>query len=103
MKLEAQMNLTLQRPKRHSVLERNPISLSQTGRRGEEGGGGSVHPVGEDVCKGDAGGKPNQLSLRCLAQGEGEQTEEREHVRGVKAPQQLSVCLFSCSVPQPEA
>lgn len=51
------MNLTWQRPNRHSVLKRNPISLSQTGRRGEERGGGSVHPGGEDVCKGDAGGQ----------------------------------------------
>lgn len=31
------MNLTLQRPNRPSVLEGNPIGLSQTGCRGEEG------------------------------------------------------------------
>lgn len=31
------MNLSLQRPNRPSVLEGNPISLSQTGCRGEEG------------------------------------------------------------------
>lgn len=100
MKLEAQMNLTLQRPNRHSVLERNPISLSQTGRRGEEGLSTREDRTSASVMR--EGNETKSAVPQVFGPGGGG-ADGGEHVRGVKAPQRLSVCLFSCPVPQPEA